>query len=73
MFPYTFFLPTFYEKYKINQLQIGIEEIIEKSKNLTFQETKPLLAEYEVKNNALLFIQNNEGVLFILLLYLLLV
>ncbi|HDR7367244.1 sensor histidine kinase [Bacillus toyonensis] len=56
-----FFLPTFYEKYKINQLQIGIEEMIEKSKNLTFQEAKPRLAEYEVKNNALLFIQNNEG------------
>lgn len=56
-----FFLPTFYEKYKINQLQIGIEEMIEKSKSLTFQEAKPRLAEYEVKNNALLFIQNNEG------------
>lgn len=56
-----FFLPTFYEKHKINQLQIGIEEMIEKSKNLTFQEAKPRLAEYEVKNNALLFIQNNEG------------
>lgn len=35
--------------------------MIEKSKNLTFQEAKPRLAEYEVKNNALLFIQNNEG------------
>ena len=56
-----FFLPTFYEKYKINQLQIGIEKMIEKSKNLTFQEAKPLLAEYEIKNNALLFIRNDEG------------
>lgn len=56
-----FFLPTFYEKYKINQFQIGIEEMIKKSKNLTFQEAKPLLAEYEIKNNALLFIRNNEG------------
>ena len=58
-----FFLPTFYEKYKINQLQTGIEEMIEKSKNLTFQEAKPLLAEYGTKNNALLFIQNNEGMI----------
>ncbi|PFN20865.1 HAMP domain-containing sensor histidine kinase [Bacillus cereus] len=56
-----FFLPTFYEKYKTNQLQIGIEEMIEKSKELTFEEAKPLLAEYGMKNNALLFIQNNAG------------
>ncbi|QIW21195.1 sensor histidine kinase [Bacillus thuringiensis] len=56
-----FFLPTFYEKYKTNQLQIGIEEMIEKSKELTFEEAKPLLTEYGMKNNALLFIQNNDG------------
>lgn len=56
-----FFLPTFYEKYKINQLQIGIEEMIEKSKDMTFQEAKPLLTEYGIKNNALLFIQTNDG------------
>lgn len=37
--------------------------MIEKSKNLTFQEAKPLLAEYGIKNNALLFIQNNEGMI----------
>ncbi|WP_144508723.1 sensor histidine kinase [Bacillus mycoides] len=58
-----FFLPTFYEKYKINHLKIGIEEMIEKSKNLTFQEAKPLLAEYGTQNNALLFIQNAEGMI----------
>lgn len=65
-----FFLPTFYEKHKINQLQIGIEEMIEKSKNLTFQEAKPRLAEYEVKNNALLLFKIMKGGLFIPLLYL---
>ncbi|MFI8710293.1 sensor histidine kinase [Bacillus sp. NPDC077411] len=56
-----FFLPTFYEKYKTNQLQIGIEEMIKKSKDLTFEEAKPLLSEYGIKNNALLFIRNNDG------------
>lgn len=58
-----FFLPTFYEKYKINQLQTGIEEMIEKSKNLTFEEAKPLLTEYGSENNALLFIRNNKGMI----------
>ncbi|NWK72591.1 HAMP domain-containing protein [Bacillus paramycoides] len=58
-----FFLPTFYEKYKINQIQTGTEELIEKSKGLTLQEAKPFLAEYEMKNNALLFIQNNKGII----------
>ncbi|WP_226566788.1 sensor histidine kinase [Bacillus stratosphericus] len=58
-----FFLPTFYEKYKINQLQIGFEEMIEKAKDLTFQEAKPLLTEYGNKNNALLYVQNTEGII----------
>ncbi|WP_090673755.1 sensor histidine kinase [Paenibacillus tianmuensis] len=56
-----FFLPTFYEKHKTNQLQTGIEEIIDKSKNLTFQNAIPLLEEYAQKNNAVLYLQNKEG------------
>lgn len=38
-----FFLPTFYEQYKTEQLENGMEEIIDKSKNLTFQNAQPLL------------------------------
>ncbi len=58
-----FFLPTFYEQYKTDQLQTGIEEIINKSKNLTFQNAIPLLDEYALKNNAGIFIQNKEGII----------
>ncbi|PFJ18612.1 two-component sensor histidine kinase [Bacillus cereus] len=57
-----FFLPTFYEQYKTDQLQTGVEEIIDKSKNLTFQSAIPLLDEYAQKNNAMIYIQNTEGV-----------
>ncbi|PFA91059.1 two-component sensor histidine kinase [Bacillus cereus] len=56
-----FFLPTFYEQYKTEQLQKGIEEIIDKSKNLTFQNAIPLLDDYAQKNNAGVYLQNNEG------------
>lgn len=56
-----FFLPSFYEQHKTNQLQIGIEEIIDKSKDLTFQNAIPLLEEYAQKNNAMLYLQNKEG------------
>ena len=49
-----FFLPTFYEQYKTDQLQTGINEIIDKSKNLTFQDAIPLFDEYAKKNNAML-------------------
>lgn len=38
-----FFLPTFYEQYKTDQIQTGIEEIIDKSKDLTFQMQYPFL------------------------------
>lgn len=56
-----FFLPTFYEKYKTNELQVGLQEIVEKSKHLTFQEAKPLLDEYANNNNAMLYIQSENG------------
>ncbi|QWH75516.1 sensor histidine kinase (plasmid) [Bacillus mycoides] len=58
-----FFLPTFYEQYKTDQLQTGIEEIIGKSKNLTFQNAIPLFDEYAQENNAGIFLQNTEGVI----------
>ncbi|MGG3519786.1 HAMP domain-containing sensor histidine kinase [Bacillus pseudomycoides] len=57
-----FFLPTFYEQYKTDQLQTGIEEIIDKSKDLTFQNAIPLFDEYAQKNNAMISLQNKEGV-----------
>ncbi|UNK18373.1 HAMP domain-containing histidine kinase [Paenibacillus sp. N3/727] len=56
-----FFLPSFYEQHKTNQLQIGMEEIIDKSKNLTFQNAIPLLEEYAQKNNAMIYLENKEG------------
>ncbi|KAB2364000.1 HAMP domain-containing protein [Bacillus thuringiensis] len=56
-----FFLPKFYEQYKTDQLQTGIEEIIDKSKDLTLQNAKPLVDEYAQKNNAVIYLQNNEG------------
>ncbi|MEJ9127642.1 HAMP domain-containing protein, partial [Bacillus cereus] len=58
-----FFLPTFYEQYKTDQLQTGINEIIDKSKNLMFQDAIPLFDEYAKKNNAMLYLQNKEGVI----------
>ncbi|AFU18023.1 Sensor protein vanSB (plasmid) [Bacillus thuringiensis MC28] len=56
-----FFLPKFYEKYKTDQLQTGIEEIIDKSKDLTLQNATPLVDEYAQKNNAMIYLQDNEG------------
>lgn len=56
-----FFLPTFYEKYKTNELQTGLQELLEKSKHLTFQEAKPLLDRYANNNNAMLYIQSEDG------------
>ncbi|MED3447267.1 sensor histidine kinase [Bacillus thuringiensis] len=56
-----FFLPKFYEKYKTDQLQTGIEEIIDKSKDLTLQNAIPLVDEYAQKNNAIIYLQDNEG------------
>lgn len=56
-----FFLPKFYEKYKTDQLQTGIEEIIDKSKDLTLQNAMPLVDEYAQKNNAVIYLQDNEG------------
>ncbi|MFE6014652.1 sensor histidine kinase, partial [Bacillus thuringiensis] len=56
-----FFLPKFYEKYKTDQLQTGIEEIIDKSKNLTLQNATTLVDEYAQKNNAVIYLQDNEG------------
>ncbi|MCU5600873.1 MULTISPECIES: sensor histidine kinase [Bacillus cereus group] len=56
-----FFLPKFYEQYKTDQLQTGLEEIIDKSKNLTFPNAVPLLDDYALKNNAGVYLQNQEG------------
>jgi two-component system sensor histidine kinase VanS len=56
-----FFLPKFYEQYKTDQLQTGIEEIIDKSKDLTLQNATPLVDEYAQKNNAVIYLQDNEG------------
>lgn len=56
-----FFLPKFYEKYKTDQLQTGIEEIIDKSKDLTLQNATPLVDEYAQKNNAIIYLQDNQG------------
>ncbi|MEA0563453.1 sensor histidine kinase [Lysinibacillus irui] len=56
-----FFLPTFYEKYKTNELQIGLQELLEKSQHLTLQEAKSLLDRYANKNNAMLYIQSENG------------
>ncbi len=56
-----FFLPTFYEQYKTNQLQTGIEEIITKSKDLDLQYGVLLLDTFSKKNNAIVYLQNKEG------------
>lgn len=56
-----FFLPTFYEQYKTNQLQTGIEEIIGKSKKLDLQYGVLLLDAFSKKNNAIVYLQNKEG------------
>ncbi|WP_217809019.1 sensor histidine kinase, partial [Bacillus cereus] len=56
-----FFLPKFYEQYKTDQLQTGIEDIIDKSENLTFQNAIPLVDEYAQNNNAVVYLQNKEG------------
>ncbi|WP_374016715.1 HAMP domain-containing sensor histidine kinase [Paenibacillus thiaminolyticus] len=58
-----FFLPSFYEQHKTNQLQTGIEEIRDKARDLTFQKAIPLLEEYAQKNNAMLYLQNKEGII----------
>lgn len=56
-----FFLPTFYEQYKTNQLQSGIAEIIDKSKILTLKNAIPLFDEYAKDNNAIIYLQTNDG------------
>ncbi|MFJ6209458.1 ATP-binding protein [Lysinibacillus sp. NPDC092081] len=56
-----FFLPTFYEQYKTNQLQSGIEEIIHNSKNLTLTSAIPLFDDYIKNNNAFIYLQTKEG------------
>lgn len=62
LFNFILLSPTFYEQYKTDQLQTGINEIIDKSKNLTFQDAIPLLMNTQ-KNNAMLYLQNKEGVI----------
>ncbi|MBG9737671.1 sensor histidine kinase [Paenibacillus alvei] len=56
-----FFLPTFYEQYKTDQLKTGIEEIITKSKELDLQYGVLLLDTFSKKNNANVYLQNKEG------------
>ena len=56
-----FFLPTFYEQYKTSQLQSGIAEIIDESKNVTLINALPLLDEYTKENNAIIYLQTKEG------------
>ncbi|WP_155590833.1 sensor histidine kinase [Lysinibacillus cavernae] len=56
-----FFLPTFYEQYKTNQLQSGIEKIIHNSKDLQLHNATPLFEDYIKNNNAFIFLQNKEG------------
>ncbi|MFJ8104033.1 MULTISPECIES: sensor histidine kinase [unclassified Lysinibacillus] len=56
-----FFLPTFHEQYKTNQLQSGIEEIIHNSKNLTLTNAIPLFDDYIKNNNAFIYLQTKEG------------
>lgn len=56
-----FFLPTFHEQYKTNQLQSGIEEIIHDSKNLTLTNAIPLFDNYIKNNNAFIYLQTKEG------------
>lgn len=56
-----FFLPTFYEKYKINELQAGLQETLERTKHLTLQEAEPFLNQYANNNNAILYIQSENG------------
>lgn len=56
-----FFLPTFYEQYKTNQLQSGIEEIIHNSKNITLKNAIPLFDDYSKNNNAFIYLQTKEG------------
>ncbi|EON70246.1 sensor histidine kinase [Lysinibacillus sphaericus] len=56
-----FFLPTFYEQYKTNQLQSGIEEIIHNSENLTLTNTIPLFEDYTKKYNSNIYLQTKEG------------
>ncbi|PES71943.1 two-component sensor histidine kinase [Bacillus cereus] len=56
-----FFLPTFYEKYKLNELETGVEQILIQSKQLKFQETIPILNQYVKNNNASITIQDKKG------------
>ncbi|QEL82829.1 HAMP domain-containing protein (plasmid) [Bacillus sp. JAS24-2] len=56
-----FFLPTFYERYKLNELETGVEQILTKSKQLEFQEAIPILNQYVKNNNASITIQDKKG------------
>ncbi|OXS65301.1 two-component sensor histidine kinase [Lysinibacillus sp. KCTC 33748] len=55
-----FFLPTFYQQYKTNQLQSGIEEIIHNAKNLTLNNAIPLFDDYIKNNNANIYLRTKE-------------
>ncbi|AOH54597.1 two-component sensor histidine kinase [Peribacillus muralis] len=58
-----FFLPTFYEQYKTDQLQTGIVEMIDESKDLPIQNALPLFDEYAQKNNAMIYLHNEQGII----------
>ncbi|MBN6888204.1 two-component system, OmpR family, sensor histidine kinase VanS [Cytobacillus horneckiae] len=56
-----FFLPTFYNQYKTNQIQTGIEELINDSRDLNLRNAIPLIDDFARKNNAMIYLQNGEG------------
>ncbi|WP_342503841.1 HAMP domain-containing sensor histidine kinase [Lysinibacillus sp. FSL L8-0126] len=56
-----FFLPTFYEQYKTNQLQSGMIDIIKKSEKIKLEHAKNLLDEYSKENNAIIYLQEKDG------------
>ncbi len=56
-----FFLPTFYNQYKTNQIQTGIEELINDSRDLNLRNAIPLIDDFARNNNAMIYLQNGEG------------
>lgn len=56
-----FFLPTFYNQYKTNQIQSEIEELINDSRDLNLRNAIPLIDDFARNNNAMIYLQNGEG------------
>ncbi|PEO40901.1 HAMP domain-containing sensor histidine kinase [Bacillus wiedmannii] len=55
-----FFLPTFYNSYKEQQIDIGIQEIVKKSPENKLNEFKSMLDMYASENNATVFILDKD-------------